>query len=80
MKVKLAEAMLAGRPVVTTPLGAEGYPARIRRHFTLASPRSLDVTLARRAIALFDRPAARADLERELGWDAVLRRYKDAFR
>lgn len=78
MKVKLAEALLAGRPVVTTPLGAEGYPARMSRHFTLAGPRSLDLALARRAIARFDPLAARANLEPELCWDAVLGRYERA--
>lgn len=80
MKVKLAEAILAGRPVVTTPLGAEGYPARISRHFTLAGAPALDVAVARHAVARFDRHAARADLEPELCWDAVLSRYLAALR
>jgi hypothetical protein len=75
MKVKLAEAVLAGRPVVTTRLGAAGYPSTISRHFTLADPGALDLPLARRAIDRFDRVGGRDALERELGWDAVLDRY-----
>ena len=80
MKVKLAEAVLAGRPVVTTSLGADGYPASVSRRFTLAGPRALDLALVRRAMAEFDRADSRAALERELGWDAVLSRYELALR
>ena len=80
MKVKLAEAVLAGRPVVTTSLGADGYPASVSRRFTLAGPRALDLALVRQAMADFDRAESRAALERELGWEAVLGRYEAALR
>ncbi len=78
MKVKLAEAVLAGRPVLTTPLGATGYPDSLSRFFALAEPDAFDAAAALRAIAEFDRDAARAAFERELGWDRVLDLYASA--
>lgn len=36
MKCKLAEAVLAGRAVITTPAGACGYPPRLSKLFTVA--------------------------------------------
>jgi hypothetical protein len=80
MKVKLAEAVLAGRPVVTTPLGAAGYPPSVSRFFSVRPAASIDVGVVRAAIAAFDTPAARAALEPELGWQPVLERYAAAVR
>ena len=55
MKVKLAEAVLAGRPVVTTPLGAAGYPPSVSRFFTVCEPAAARLGVVRRAIEGFDR-------------------------
>jgi hypothetical protein len=78
IKCKLGESLLAGRPVVTTPLGASGYPPGLRDLFAVCDPRGVDAAAVRDAIAGFDPPAARAQAERELGWEAVVGRYAEA--
>ena len=78
MKVKLAEAVLAGRPVITTPLGAAGYPSGVSRFFTVIEPSAIDLAAVHRAVAGFDAVAARDALEAELGWDAATSRYAAA--
>ena len=75
MTVKLAEAVLAGRPVITTALGASGYPPTLSRHFEISTPAELTAERIRVAISSFDAAGARADFERQLGWDAVVTRY-----
>lgn len=77
IKVKLGEALCAGRPVVTTAMGAAGYPPPIRRHFALCDHRRLDRGTVERTLAEFDPEAARADAGRELGWDVVVSRYRE---
>jgi hypothetical protein len=78
MKVKLAEAVLAGRPVVTTPLGAAGYSPAVSRFFTVVEAGALTPPLVERAIRDFAGAAAREALERELGWDRVVAGYAAA--
>jgi hypothetical protein len=79
MKCKLAEAALSGRPVITTELGARGYPPPIRRHFTLREPAGIDAAAIDRAISSFDAGAARTEIEREMGWGSVVGRYARVF-
>ncbi len=52
MKCKLAESILAGRPVITTPAGAEGFPETLSRFFAV-DPR-----------CTFDEPTVRALLDK----------------
>ena len=80
MKVKLAEAILAGRPVITTALGAAGYPPELGEHFALCEPRDLAIAAVRQAIDGFDVSAARLAFERALGPDAVAGSYEAALR
>ncbi len=75
IKCKLAEALEAGRPVLTTALGASGYPPLLRRHFCVAEPGDLDGAKVRLAISEFDAGLARADADRVLGWDTVTAEY-----
>jgi hypothetical protein len=72
MKTKIAEAILAGKAVVTTPAGAAGYPPALRAAFSLITePGGLTVSLVETAVrwrsehshrdafaAVFGRPAA----------------------
>ena len=78
IKCKLGEALLAGRPVITTPLGAAGYPPSIRRHFTICATHELDAEVVRRAVAGFDAEVVRAAAQGELGHGAVVGRYAAA--
>jgi hypothetical protein len=79
-KVKLGEALLAGRPVVTTPLGAAGFPPSVSRFFAVHEPEALDLRSVRAAIESFDPPRVRAALEHELGWEAATAAYEAATR
>jgi hypothetical protein len=78
IKVKLGEALCAGRPVVTTAIGAAGYPPQIRRHLALCDHRRLDRATIEQAVAQFDPAAARTDAGHELGWDTAVGRYRAA--
>ena len=51
VKCKLGEALLAGRPVVTTTLGLAGYPPALRELMTTADPARLDGRVVRETIA-----------------------------
>jgi len=77
IKCKLAEAIMAGRPVITTELGASGYPPHLRGRFTLCPSAQLDAATVKRCIAGFDPACARAEFEGELGWERVTRGYRD---
>jgi len=77
-KCKLSEAILAGRPVVTTSMGAAGYPPDLSRHFAVCDPDRLGPEILRRALAEFNADRAREDFERQLGWEAVIGRYASA--
>ena len=75
MRLKILEAMAAGKPVVSTPLGAEGIPARNGEEFLLAPP---DRTFAAAVVRLLrdgaERKrigkAARTWVER-YGWNRI---------
>jgi glycosyltransferase involved in cell wall biosynthesis len=75
MRLKILEAMAAGKPVVSTPLGAEGIPARNGEEILLAPP---DRTFAAAVVGLLrdgaERKrigkAARVWVER-YGWNRV---------
>jgi glycosyltransferase involved in cell wall biosynthesis len=76
MRGKVLEALAVGRPVVTTPLGAEGLGATPGRHLLLAE-RPADFAAAIRRV-LDDPPLAarlgaegRALVVARFGWDAI---------
>ena len=88
--IKVIEAFAYGVPVVTTPMGIEGLDVRADVHVSVGATAD---TLAARATELFAEPAmadrqrraARAVVERDLGWDrigaafvAALRRISEA--
>ena len=75
IKCKLGEAILAGRPVLTTTLGAAGYSPDLRAHFSLTEAGEITGPRIREAIERFDRERARAAFERVLGWNAVIDAY-----
>jgi glycosyltransferase involved in cell wall biosynthesis len=75
MRLKILEAMAAGKAVLSTPIGAEGIPARSGEEIVLAPP---DRTFAAEAVRLLRQDAdrkrigksARAWVER-YGWNRV---------
>ena len=75
IKCKLAEGILAGRPVITTELGAAGYPPELRPSFSVCEPGELDRSAIDRAVADMDADAARERFERVLGTEAVIKAY-----
>lgn len=78
MKVKLVEAVLAARPTITTPRGAEGFPPPLRRHLGRVEIRTLDAAAVRAHIDASDREGARRDFEEVGGFDAVITAYRQA--
>ena len=80
IKCKLAEGILAGRPVITTELGAAGYSPELRQSFFVCEPGELDRAAVDRAVADADPGAARARFERVLGPEAVADAYGAAVR
>jgi hypothetical protein len=78
IKCKLGEALLAGRPVVTTRLGAAGFSPDLRHQFAVCAPERLDFEVVRRAVASFDPAAAREDAARTLAPSGVVERYRNA--
>ena len=79
LKIKLGEGILAGRPVLTTRLGAEGYPPELRTRFLVEDdPSALTAARCRAHIARFD-PAEAADaFASVLGWDVAVESYRTA--
>jgi hypothetical protein len=74
MKVKIAEALLAGRSVITTPLGAAGFPPEIRSAMTVHQDLDhLDGATCRKAIA---RGNTGADIS-ALEFSAAAQRFSD---
>jgi sugar transferase (PEP-CTERM/EpsH1 system associated) len=76
-RLKLLEAMAMGKPVVTTRLGAEGYPVSDGRELILADA---PVDFAHAVVALLNSPANRAELgqvargfvERRYDWRVIV--------
>jgi hypothetical protein len=77
-KTKLAEAILAGRPAVTTPLGAEGFSPALRRHLLVRAPGDLRLEDVREHLETWEGGTARRDFERSVGWEAVVTSYARA--
>jgi hypothetical protein len=78
IKVKLAEAALAGIPVVTTTLGAAGYPPELRERLLIEDdPARLTVARCRDLIAGFDRAGTRSAFAGIVGFDAAVASYRD---
>lgn len=50
MKVKVAEAAVSRVPVVTTPIGADGFPPALREALTIVAVDRLDLDACRRAM------------------------------
>lgn len=75
IKCKLAEGILAGRPVITTELGAAGYSPELRPSFSICEPLELSRAAVDRAIADADPEDARTRFERALGPAAVIEAY-----
>ena len=78
-RLKILEAWAAGVPVVSTPMGAEGLPAKDSENLLLAGdPRGFAAAVSRLLAdeALGDRigAAGRAVLEREFTWEAAWKR------
>jgi hypothetical protein len=77
IKVKLAEAALAGMPVVTTTLGAAGYPPELRERLLIEDdPARLTVARCRELVAGFDRAGTRAAFAGIVGFDAAVTSYR----
>jgi sugar transferase (PEP-CTERM/EpsH1 system associated) len=82
-RLKIFEAMAAGRAVVSTSVGAEGLPTENGRHLRLADD---PVTFARSVVTLLRDPAARQAMESEAralvteryDWSAVAAHVDDA--
>jgi hypothetical protein len=80
IKCKLGEAILAGRPVITTELGAAGYPRELHARFEICEPRDLTAARVRAAIERFDPQPARREFDQLLGASAVGDAYEAALR
>lgn len=78
IKCKLGEALLAGRGVITTELGAAGYPPELRRHLAVCDPAAIDASTVRRAGAELAGEAALETATRMLGSPAVAAAYARA--
>jgi len=84
IRVKILEALAAGRPLVTTRLGAEGLPLVPGEHALFAD--RAEEMAAELARLLADQPLAerlasngRTLVEREFDWESLARRQESAF-
>jgi hypothetical protein len=76
MKCKLAEAVLAGRAVVTTPLGAAGYPPELRHALaTVQSPASISADVVTRAVEAVSDDELRRAWDRRIGRSGAAETY-----
>ncbi|MDO9352850.1 MAG: glycosyltransferase family 4 protein, partial [Solirubrobacteraceae bacterium] len=76
MKTKLAEAALAGCPVVTSPAGAAGYHPELQALLVVADdPSQLDAAAVRRATETMSGPELRDAFDRHLGLAAARASY-----
>jgi hypothetical protein len=79
MKCKLAEAALSGKAVVTTRLGALGYPPELSRAFVVVDgAHSLSRRTITDAIERLSPDAVRASFESVVGREAAARTYASA--
>ena len=78
IKTKLAEAVLAGRPAVTTPRGAEGFSPELRRHLLVRPLSEIRADQIREYATAWDADVATADFERISGWDTAITAYARA--
>ena len=78
MKCKLGEAALAGKAVITTPLGATGYAPELRTAFAVVdSARALEKRVVTDAIEQASPDAVRAQFDAVVGRGAAARTYAD---
>jgi glycosyltransferase involved in cell wall biosynthesis len=85
MRVKVLEALAAGKAVVASPLAVEGLDVQDGRHLLLASS---DQEFADRIARVLDDGELRARLgegawawaQRHLGWDGCVARYEELYR
>ena len=78
-RAKLAEAALAGRAVITTPAGAEGYPPELRQYFVVREHLDgISPSWLRDVIRQHDSHATQKAFEAVLGPSAAVRRYAAA--
>jgi hypothetical protein len=78
MKCKLGEAALAGKAVITTPLGAKGYPPELREAFVVVdSAGSLDRRVVNDAIQRTSPDGIRARFDAVVGRGAAARTYAE---
>jgi hypothetical protein len=76
MKCKLAEAALSGKAVVTTRLGAVGYPPELSRGFVIVNgAESLDRRVITDAIERLSPETVRANFESVVGCEAAAHTY-----
>jgi hypothetical protein len=80
VKCKLGEAILAGRPVITTELGAAGFPPELRERFDICELRDLTAARVGAAVERFSSEEARNEFDRLLGETAVGDAYEAALR
>lgn len=85
IRLKILEAMASGRAIVSTPVGCEGLDGVDGEHLRVAEmPDAFAdavIELARdRELRLRLRANARALIEREYDWDAVIRRQVEQYR
>ena len=86
-RLKIVEAMAHGRPVVSTPVGAEGLPITAGEHYLLAEDAQSFVTALRELAhrlqhtAGVDRMLGRArEAAEPLFWDTIVSRLADGYR
>lgn len=76
MKCKLAEAAMAGKAVITTPLGAEGYSPELRSAFVVVdSTQHLDIQIVTNAIEHLSPEETRDQFESMVGRTAAAHTY-----
>jgi hypothetical protein len=77
MKCKLAEAILAGKTVLTTEEGAVGYPPSLRRHFFISSLSGLTEEAVRLALLSHDQETSHEAFEAACGFDSAVKAYTE---
>jgi hypothetical protein len=76
MKVKVAEAAVAGIPLVTSPIGAEGFPPQLRQMLTVRDVDEVDFASCEQAMDPASVDACAAAFSRSLGWEVAVSRYR----